>query len=233
MATTGSGFGTATGIARRLDVLFTKDATKKRKVYSDGSLLLIPKSGGVGHSGSFSVSLLDSSGKELYKKMLSEDQVKEYLPSHEVTLSLYLIQIEKETEVSVPQLEVEEEAKTNQSVGLNTKKFLPKYQPKRAATPFASHSTGQALSAVPGLPLQIDAALLRVMREHQVSHLPLRSLTHIQIQAANFILTCFLAPPLTPSDDEDGRPRSSAPEQRIRGSILADDMGQRPPLSLA
>jgi hypothetical protein len=161
--------GAASGVARRLEVLFTKDATKKRKVYSDGSLLVTLKSGGAaGHQASYSVSLFDSSGKELYKKLLSEEQAKEYQPSREVSLSLYLIQIEREAEILSPRteevLEAAEEEERESKPALNTKKFLPKYQPKRALA-----SQGPALCSPPQVQPQIDVALLRVMREHQVN----------------------------------------------------------------
>jgi SNF2 family DNA or RNA helicase len=216
---------------RRFEVLFTKDGSKKRKVYNDGSLQILLKpsasnppqstsSSTHGH-GSYSVILSDDNGKELFRKTLTEDQIKDFLPSNEITLNQYLVQIEKETDkiASVAEITSQqeiEEAKTPMNL-LNTKKFLPKFPSKRLMSSKPNTVNTVASVAQQPMKLQIDASLLRVMREHQV-------------EAADFIMNCFQSPPQEQDRDEDDDdfliPRKHQPgTELMRGAILADDMG--------
>jgi hypothetical protein len=175
MLSVASGAPSPTGAVRRYEVLFTKDISKKRKVYNDGSLQILLKpsannSSSAHGQGSYSVILSDDHGKELFRKILTEDQIKDCLPSNEITLNQYLIQIEKETDkiatfAEIAAQEESEEAKTPVTL-TNTKKFLPKFPSKRLVNSKPPIST-VAVAQQP-MNLQIDASLLRVMREHQV-----------------------------------------------------------------
>lgn len=206
---------------QRLEVLFCRDVGKKRKVYSDGILGIIHKGGGGVGGGGSTVILYDNNGKELQRKIVMEENIKEYQIGNEIILNHYLIQIEKEFEGTLTGTTgtstadtVTDEEENKPLVTINTKKFLPKFNTKKSFC--QSHSTLESSSGN----LQIDVALLRVMREHQV-------------EAANFILNCFnttTPSPLQNEIDEDDHfflPRKPLPgTELMRGAILADDMGR-------
>jgi hypothetical protein len=71
-------------------VLYTKDVSKKRKVFHDGTIELTARGTGC------VVILRDSTNKEICRKTLQNSEIENYEASNEVTIGQYVVQVEQE-----------------------------------------------------------------------------------------------------------------------------------------
>lgn len=164
---------------KKYEILYTKDNTKKKKLFHDGIIILIKKEG----INNINLILLDEIGKELIKRNYTIEQLNDFQIGNEFTIGQYLIQIEKEKEVNSTQNttstsqnnldinneEEEEDIKTNLKTPPAMKKPLHLSLTKSISRSLSNRLSTTPVSNLPApISREIDPSLLRVMRAHQV-----------------------------------------------------------------